>query len=118
MFSIALKRSVTTLAVMAGLLAVAGPAVASSTGNDRARPVGLKSDSNEVAVEGFMDYTDDAAVFSGDAYDNEMGITAAGDKVPPHGEKTSTVMMADMGGQLSSRTQRSPDGIIAVLIGL
>ena len=118
MFSIALKRSVTTLAVMAGLLAVAGPAGASGAGNDGGRAVGLVRDYHAGAVEGFMDYTDDAAVFSGDAYDNEMGITAAGDKVPPHGEKTATVMMADMGGQLSSRTQRSPDGIIAVLIGL
>ena len=49
MFSITLKRSVTTLAVMAGLLAVAGPAGASA--------------------------------FSGDAYVNEMGVTAAGDDV-------------------------------------
>jgi hypothetical protein len=48
MFSITLKRSVTTLAVMAGLLAVAGPAGASA--------------------------------FSGDAYVNEMGVTAAGDR--------------------------------------
>ena len=92
MFSSTLKRSVTTLAVMAGLLAVAGPAGAASTGNDGARAVGLKPDSNEVAVEGFMDYTDDVAVFSGDAYDNEMGIT--------------------------SHTKPSADGIIAVLSGL
>jgi hypothetical protein len=88
MFGITLKRSVTTLAVMVGLLAVAGPAGASSTGHHGARAVGLKPDSNEVAVEGFMDYTDDALAFSGDAYVNEMGITA------------------------------SADGIIAVLIGL
>ena len=88
MFSITLKRSVTTLAVMVGLLAVAGPAGAASTGHHGARDVGLKADSNEVAVEGFMDYTDDAMAFSGDAYVNEMGVTA------------------------------SADGIIAVLIGL
>jgi hypothetical protein len=83
MFSITLKRSLTTLAVMAGLLAAAGPASA-GTG------IGLKADSNQVAVESCMDYTDDVAfagsgrrahrddalVFSGDAYDNEMGITA------------------------------------------
>jgi hypothetical protein len=76
MFSITLKRSATTLAVMAGLLAVAGPAGAAGTGHDGARAAGLKADSNEVAIEGFMDYTDDALVFSGDAYDNEMGIIA------------------------------------------
>ena len=83
MFSITLKRSVTTLAVMVGLLAVAGPAGAASTGHHGARAVGLKADSNEVAVEGFMDYTDDALAFSGDAYVNEMGVTAAGDDVLP-----------------------------------
>jgi hypothetical protein len=83
MFSIALKRSVTALAVMAGLLAVAGPAGASSAGNDGARAVGLVRDYHEDAVEGFMDYTDDALVFSGDAYVNEMGVTAAGDDVLP-----------------------------------
>ena len=48
MFSITLKRSVTTVAVMAGLLAVAGPAGASS-------------------AYGFMDYTDDALVFWGES---------------------------------------------------
>ena len=83
MFSITLKRSVTTLAVMAGLLAVAGPAGASGAGHDGARAVGLVRDYHEVAVEGFMDYTDDALVFSGDAYDNEMGVIAAGDDVLP-----------------------------------
>ena len=71
MFSITLKRSVTALAVMAGLLAVAGPAGASS----------VLRDYDEVAVEGFMDYTDDALAFSGDAYVNEMGVTVAGDDV-------------------------------------
>jgi hypothetical protein len=84
MFSITLKRSLTTLAVMTGLLAAAGPAGAAGLGHDGARAVGLKGDSNEVAVEGFMDYTDDALMFSGDAYVNEMGITAAGDDVPAH----------------------------------
>ena len=79
MFSITLKRSVTTLAVMAGLLAVAGPAGASGAGNDG----GLVRDHHEVAVEGFMDYTDDALTFSGDAYVNEMGVIAAGDDVLP-----------------------------------
>jgi hypothetical protein len=152
MFSSTLKRSVTTLAVMAGLLAVAGPAGASptnlhatpspapfivagngsdiyvvtdnkdpdalrgprsakwevgeldagvsGTGNDRARAAGLKVDSNEFAIEGFMDYTDDALVFSGDAYDNEMGLTAAGDDVPARRQtKVNVILMADAGGQ-------------------
>ena len=40
MFGINLKRSVVTLAVMAGLLAVAGPA--SAQGGDRAGATGLK----------------------------------------------------------------------------
>ena len=129
MFSITIRRSVTTLAVMAGLLAAAGPAGASSTGNDRARAVGLKGDSNEVAVEGFMDYTDDALVFSGDAYDNEMGVRDASDHGPAHRqtkvdaapwlpEVDDEVLMADMGGQFYSRTQPSANGIIAILIGL
>jgi hypothetical protein len=100
MFSSTLKRSVTTLAVMAGLLAVAGPAGASPTGNDRARAAGLKVDSNEFAIEGFMDYTDDALVFSGDAYDNEMGLTAAGDDVPARRQTTGNlILMADAAGQ-------------------
>ena len=76
MFSITLKRSVTTLAVMAGLLAAAGPAGAAGTGHAGPRALSWGADSKEVAVEGFMDYTDDALVFSGEAYDNEMGIIA------------------------------------------
>ena len=59
MFSIRLKRAVTTLVVMAAV-SRSRPAGASG-GNDRARPVGLKSDSNEVAVEGSTDDTDDVA---------------------------------------------------------
>jgi hypothetical protein len=62
-------RRLATLAVIAGVLAVAGPASAASA----------------------VPHHDDARVFMGDAYDNEMGITNAG------------------GGG---------DGIIAVLIGL
>ena len=110
MFSITLKRSVTALAVMVGLLAAAVPAGAASTGHAGAHAVGLKPDSNEVAVEGFMDYTDDALTFSGDAYVNEMGVTSARPGAP-------AILMADMGGQLS-HTRPSADGIIAVLIGL
>jgi hypothetical protein len=83
MFRISPKRSVMTLAVVAGLLAAAGPAGASSAGNDGARAVGFMGEGHEVAVEGFMDYTDDAVRFSGDAYVNEMGVTAAGDDVLP-----------------------------------
>jgi hypothetical protein len=93
MFSITLKRSVTTLAVMAGLLAAAGPAGASSS---------------DARVD-----RHDALVFSGDAYDNEMGITNAG----PDGGRANLILMADPGGQFS-RTGPSADGIIAVLIGL
>ena len=90
MFSTNLKRSVATLGVVAGLLAAAVPAGAQGGGADFTRFVvpergvaSLKYDSNEVAMEGFMDYTDDALWFSGDAYVNEMGVTAAGDDVLP-----------------------------------
>jgi hypothetical protein len=90
MFSTTLKRSVATLGVLAGLLAAAVPAGAQGGGADFTRFVvpergvaPLKYDSNEVAIEGFMDYTDDALGFSGDAYVNEMGVTAAGDDVLP-----------------------------------
>jgi hypothetical protein len=96
MFRISPKRSVMTVAVVAGLLAAAGPAGASNAGNDGARAVGFMGEGHEVAVEGFMDYTDDALWFSGDAYVNEMGVTAAGDDVlpvasgePPQGAYTS-----------------------------
>jgi hypothetical protein len=91
MFSTTLKRSITTLAVMAGLLAAAGPAGASPT-NLHANPSivvdnkdpdvlrgphSVKWEISEIdAHTSFMDYTDDALVFSGDAYDNEMGIIA------------------------------------------
>jgi hypothetical protein len=130
MFSSTLKRSVTSLAVMAGLLAVAGPAGASPTnlhatpspapfivaGNgsdiyvvtDNKDPDVLRGPRSakwevselDAGVSGFMDYTDDALVFSGDAYDNEMGITAAGDDVPARRQtKVSAILMADAGGQ-------------------
>ena len=56
------------------------------------------------------DNKDPDRVFSGDAYDNEMGITSAG-------ADADLTLMADMGGQFS-RTRPSADGIIAVLIGL
>ena len=90
MFSTTIKRSVATLGVVAGLLAAAVPAGAQGGGADFTRflvpergVASLKYDSNEVAMEGFMDYTDDALWFSGDAYVNEMGVTAAGDDVLP-----------------------------------
>jgi hypothetical protein len=101
MFTIALKRSVTTLAVIAGLLAVAGPAGASSAGNDGARAVGLVRDHHEVAVEGFMDYTDDALTFSGDAYVNEMGVTAVGDDVLP------CLLRAEASGEGQTQSQKA-----------
>ena len=55
------------------------------------------------------DNKDPDRVFSGDAYDNEMGITSRGDVA-------GLITMADIGGHFS----RTPpaDGIIAVLIGL
>ena len=99
MFSVRPTRRVATFAVIAGLLAVAAPAGASSANLHSGRG-GIVTDNKDP----------DALVFSGDAYDNEMGITSAGDD-------HSLTLMADMGGQFS-RTQPSPDGIIAVLIGL
>jgi hypothetical protein len=101
MFGSTLKRSVTTLAVMAGLLAVAGPAGASPT-NLHVTPSPAKWEVSEfdAGVSGFMDYTDDALVFSGDAYDNEMGLTAAGDDGPARRPtKVNVILMADAGGQ-------------------
>jgi hypothetical protein len=116
MFSITLKRSVTTLAVMAGLLAVAGPAGASHAGNDGARAVGFMGEGHEVAVEGFMDYTDDALAFSGDAYVNEMGVTAAGDDVLPvaSGESpqgTYTRLGRENGIECLLRAEPSDEGL-------
>ena len=52
MFSNNLKRSATVLAVTAGLLASAVPAGASAAERDSSVPSTLKSDSNEVAIEG------------------------------------------------------------------
>ena len=115
MFRINLKRSIATVSVIAGALAIAGPASASSTPLQNSMVSGLvHAPSGQAGViedaQGFMDYTDDAlldsasasglkfeteitdylqrrtasgidvwgldrSVFSGDAYDNEMGIT-------------------------------------------
>ena len=69
MFSTNLKRSAATVGVVAALLAAAVPAGAQGGGADFTRFVAPE--------RGFMDYTDDALVFSGDAYDNEMGVTAS-----------------------------------------
>lgn len=92
-------RRVATFAVIAGLLAVAAPAGASGA-NLHSGPRGVVTDNKDP----------DSLVFSGDAYDNEMGITSARDGA-------GLTLMADMGGQLS-RTRPPADGIIAVLIGL
>jgi len=92
-------RRVATFAVIAGLLAVAAPAGASSA-NLHSGPRGVVTDNKDP----------DSLVFSGDAYDNEMGITSARDDA-------GLTLMADMGGQFS-RTGPSADGIIAVLTGL
>lgn len=78
MFRTNLKRSLATLGVVAGLLAAAVPAGAQGGGADFTRfVVPERGTASLVAMEGFMDYTDDALVFSGDAYDNEMGVTAS-----------------------------------------
>jgi hypothetical protein len=95
MFAFRPTRRFATFAVIAGLLAVAAPAGASSA-NLHSGPSAIVTDNKDP----------DSLMFSGDAYDNEMGVTSAG-----------AVLTADMGGQLS-RTQPSPDGIIGVLIGL
>jgi hypothetical protein len=76
MFSLRPTRSLAALTVVVGVLAVAGPAGASS----------LHTGAHSIVTDN-KDLC--ARVFSGDAYDNEMGIIG-----------------------------RSPDGIIAVLIGL
>ena len=60
MFRINLKRSVATVAVLAGALAVAGPANASSTPLQNTMVSGfIESQYVPTAIE-FMDYTDDA----------------------------------------------------------
>jgi hypothetical protein len=97
MFSFRPTRRVATFAVIAGLLAVAAPAGASAA-NLHPGPRGVVTDNK-----------DPDGVFSGDAYDNEMGITS-------ERGVAGLIPMADMGGQFS-RTP-SADGIIAVLIGL
>ena len=99
MLAIRPTRRVATFAVIAGLLAVAAPAGASGT-SLHSGPRGIVTDNKDP----------DRLVFSGDAYDNEMGITRAGDDA-------GLILMGDMGGQFS-RTRPSADGIIAVLIGL
>ena len=99
MFSFRPGRRVATFAVVAGLLAVAAPAGASGA-NPHSGPRGIVTDNKDP----------DRLVFSGDAYDNEMGITSAGDGA-------GLTLMADMGGQFSP-ARPSADGIIAVLIGL
>jgi hypothetical protein len=90
MLSFRPTRRVTTFAVIAGLLAVAAPAGASSA-NLHPGARGIVTDNK-----------DPDRVFSGDAYDNEMGITSAG-------ADADLTLMADMGGQFS-RTRPSADG--------
>ena len=99
MFSFRPTRRVATFAAIAGLLAVAAPAGASSAN--------LYSGPREIVTD---NKDPDSLVFSGDAYDNEMGVTSTGDD-------EGLILMAHMGGQFS-RTRPSADGIIAVLIGL
>jgi hypothetical protein len=107
MFGINLKHSLATVAVAAGLLAAAGSAsagtpqsgvvvddghpalaagIADGTSNTIAfgarapRPRGFSIDigtSENIAADG----REAALVFSGDAYDNEMGITTSADAI-------------------------------------
>ena len=72
-------RSLAALAVVAGLLAAAVPAGASSA---------VVTDNKD------PDKLVRAHVFSGDVYDNEMGLTP---RMLP--EVDDEVLMADMGGQ-------------------
>jgi len=99
MFSFRPTRRFASFAVIAGLLAVAAPAGASSANLDSG-PRGIVTDIKDP----------DSLVFSGEAYDNEMGITSVRDDA-------GLILMADMGAQFS-RTRPSAGGIIAVLIGL
>jgi hypothetical protein len=93
MFGINLRHSVATLAVAAGLLAAAGSASAETSQSgvvayNGHAGLGVTDGTSNTMAFGERTARDDARVFSGDAYDNEMGIT------------------------------ESADGIIAVLIGL
>jgi hypothetical protein len=77
MISIRPTRRLVPLMAIAGLLVVAGPAGASGIVTDNKDP------DTRVAL-----------VFSGDAYDNEMGLIAGGEHA-----RARPVLMADMGGQ-------------------
>ena len=83
------KRSLATVAVLAGLLATATPAHAGTLVGNPGKgtavieyvgtkyamlfPLQVDAAKNEVATETI----ESPAVFSGDAYDNEMGLRAA-----------------------------------------
>jgi hypothetical protein len=97
-------RPLLALTVIAALLAIAGPAQASSA-NPPSRIVTDNKDPDKLLVG-----RADALAFSGDAYVNEMGIADA--------SGAGVILMADMGGHVVVHTKPSADGIIAVLTGL
>lgn len=66
---------------------------------------------SKVQATAISSHVDDLAVFSGDAYVNEMGITNA-----PRNDLGS--FSVDMGGSEAAHARPSADGIIAILIGL
>ena len=93
MFSINPKRSIVGLAVVAGLLAAAGPASAQGGGAD------------------FTRFVDDVPTLSGD------GVPA--DKVPAQSGADRSLALLDYDGSTLAATDSSqPEGIIAILIGV
>jgi hypothetical protein len=93
MFSINPKRSIVGLAVVAGLLAAAGPASAQGGGAD------------------FTRFVDDVPTLSGD------GVPAP--KVPAQSGADRSLELLDYDGSTLAATDSSqPEGIIAILIGV
>jgi hypothetical protein len=77
--SITTRSSLATMAVMAGLLTVAGPATAASTDPSNPRTtidatMLLHGDFSTFVTNEDSPVRDNLLVFSGDAYDNEMGV--------------------------------------------
>jgi hypothetical protein len=77
--SITTRSSLATMAVMAGLLTVAGPATAASTDSSDPRTtidatMLLHGDFSTFVTNEDSPGRDNLLVFSGDAYDNEMGV--------------------------------------------
>jgi hypothetical protein len=85
--SIRARSSLVTMAVIAGLLAVAGPA--SAARSDLPRPSStvevtmlLHGDFSTFTNQVRPDRDDNSLAFSGDAYDNEMGVRHAASPQP------------------------------------